>query len=62
MNFFSTTSHIFSPKFWPGDGLINYSSTISDIDHIFEFLEREFHGAYLMIYKFVDMMFGTWVN
>jgi len=42
--------------------VISYSLTIGAIEHIFEFLEREFHCEYFMFCKFVDLMSRTWVN
>jgi len=30
--------------------------TISDIEHIFGFLQTEFHCEYFMFYKFADIM------
>jgi len=35
---------------------INYSLTISAIEHIFGFLEREIHCADLILFKVVDSM------
>jgi len=35
---------------------IKNSLTNSAIEHIFKFLEREFHCEYFMFYKFVDIM------
>jgi len=39
---------------------IKNSLTISGIEHIFEFLEREFDCEYFMFYKFVDIMSRSW--
>jgi len=53
---FSLQLQIFSPKILIRGCAIKNSLTIGAIEHIFKFLEREFHCEYFMFYKFVDIM------
>jgi len=54
--FFLYNYTYFFPKILIRVWAIKNSLTVSAIDHILKFLEREFHCKYFMFYKFVDIM------
>jgi len=54
--FFLNNFTYFFPKILIRGWAIKTSFTISAIEHIFEFLQTEFHCEYFMFYKFVDIM------
>jgi len=53
---FSLQLHTFFPEILTREWAVKNSLTISAIQHIFGFLEREFHCEYFMFYKFVDII------
>jgi len=59
---FSLQLLIFFPEILIREWAIKNSLTISDIEHTFGVLEREFLCEYLMFYKFVDIMSRSWGN
>jgi len=53
--FFLYNFTYFFPEILNRGWAIKNSLTISAIEHIFRFLEREFHCVYFMFCKFVDI-------